>query len=501
MLTSIAAAWLLASGADSVLLRVLTINDFHGALESRTYPGSKGRPVGGIAALKGMMDSLAADCRCPTLRLDAGDEMQGTLASNLVYGRSSVEALSLLGLSAAAVGNHDLDWGPDTLAARMKEATYPWLAANIIDSTTGRPPAWARAMAVVSAGPWRIGVVGYLTPLTKTIVMDRQVRGLLFPGGRAALAAALDAAHAARPDLVMIVAHEGAYCDSTACAGEIVKLSRQLDSGQVDLIVAGHTHTLINTTDRQVPIVSARANGSDVGVADLMLRPDGTRHWQVRVVTVYADAVRADSAAVALVDRYRPLVDRLARRVIFRLGDTLMSRGRGENTLGNLIADAQRHAAPADFALMNNGGIRRALLPGPVTYGDLFELHPFGNVVVRVELTGAELKPVLEHALNGSAPDAHLSGLIVRYDMSRPEGDRVVEMRSGNGRRIDPRRHYRLALSDFLAGGGGGYAMLRGQTQFSSGKTDLESMIAWVRRLPSPVRGPKTPRWIPVPSP
>ena len=187
MLTSIAAAWLLASGADSVLLRVLTINDFHGALEARIYPWSNGRPVGGIAALKGMMDSLEADCRCPTLRLDAGDEMQGTLASNLVYGRSSVAALSLLGVQAAAVGNHDLDWGPDSLAARMSEARYPWLAANIIDSITGLPPAWARAMAVVSAGPYRIAVVGYVTPETKTIVMDRQVRGLFFPGGRPAL--------------------------------------------------------------------------------------------------------------------------------------------------------------------------------------------------------------------------------------------------------------------------------------------------------------------------
>ncbi len=498
MLTSIAAAWLLASGADSVLLRVLTINDFHGALEARIYPWSNGRPVGGIAALKGMMDSLEADCRCPTLRLDAGDEMQGTLASNLVYGRSSVAALSLLGVQAAAVGNHDLDWGPDSLAARMSEARYPWLAANIIDSITGLPPAWARAMAVVSAGPYRIAVVGYVTPETKTIVMDRQVRGLFFPGGRPALAAAIEAAHAAKPDFVMLVAHDGAQCDSLACAGPIVNLSHEIDSGQVDLIVAGHTHTLINIADRNAPIVSAGANGTTVGVADLVLGPDGTKHWQVRLQTVYADAVHPDSAALALVDRYRPLVDQLAKRPIFQLADTLLSGGLAEYPLGNLIADAQLHAAPADFALMNNGGIRRPLLPGAVTYGDLFELHPFGNEVVRVDLTGAELKSVFEHALVAAGPNAHIAGLTVRYDLSRPQGDRVVEMRSVRGRLIDPRRRYRLAVSDFLAGGGGGFSMLRGRKQIPSGKTDLDAFIAWGKRLPTPVRGPRNPRWIRV---
>lgn len=501
MLTSIAAAWLLASGADSVLLRVLTINDFHGALESRTYPWSKGRPVGGIAALKGMMDSLAADCHCPTLRLDAGDEMQGTLASNLVYGRSSVEALSLLGINAAAIGNHDLDWGRDSLAARIRQATYPWLAANLLDSTTGRAPSWARPMAVVAAGPYRVGVVGYITPQTKTIVMDRQVRGLSFPAGRPALAAALAAARAEKPDFVMIVAHEGALCDSLACNGEIVTLSHEFDPGQVDLIAAGHTHTLINTSDRTVPIVSAGANGSFIGVADLIAGPDGTRHWRVRLETVFADAVRPDSAARALVERYRPLVDGLARRTIFRLADTLLSGGRAEYPLGNLIADAQRQAVHADASLMNNGGIRRPLLPGAVTYGDLFELHPFGNAIVGVDVTGAELKSVLEHALTATGPDAHISGLVVRYDPLRAPGDRILSIRTSRGRSIDARRRYRLALSDFLAGGGGGFSMLRGKKQVPSGKTDLDAFIDWVRRLPSPVHGPRNQRWTRVTPP
>ena len=137
MLPALLLAFALSGRADSTLLRVLAINDFHGALESRQYSWSGGRPVGGAAALKAALDSAAAECRCPVLRLDGGDELQGTLASNLVHGRSTIEVLRRFGLDAAVVGNHELDWGVDTLRARMGESSWPWLAANVFDSLSG----------------------------------------------------------------------------------------------------------------------------------------------------------------------------------------------------------------------------------------------------------------------------------------------------------------------------------------------------------------------------
>jgi 2',3'-cyclic-nucleotide 2'-phosphodiesterase (5'-nucleotidase family) len=493
------AAPLAAPRSDSILLRVLTLNDFHGALQPREYPWSNGRLIGGIAALKSTMDSLGAECSCPVLRLDAGDQMQGTLASNLVYGRSAVEAMNLLGLSAAAVGNHELDWGVDTLKVRQREATYPWLVANVFDSLTGRRPEWARPSAIVSAGRYRIAVIGYVAAVTKTIVLAQHVRGLVFRGGRAAIADVLAETKAAQPDLTILVAHEGARCD-TICHGEIIDLARQLEPGDIDLVVAGHTHTLINTAVAGIPIVSARANGTAVGVADLLLDGEGGRRWNTRVETVFVDRVRPDSAALVLVERYRPLVDPLANRVIVTLADSLVG-GRGEFPLGNLIADAQRAVAKADVGLMNNGGIRRSLLPGPITYSDLFELHPFSNVIVRVTLTGRQLKEVLEHALVWGPPDAHLSGLTVRYDPTRPRGDRVRDIRDRKGARIVSGRRYLLAVSDFLAGGGGGYAMLRGLPQLTTDRTDLEAMIAWLERRPQPVRAPSDRRWIRVNAP
>ena len=486
----------LSAGADSTLLRILAINDFHGALEPRVYGWSGGRPIGGAAALKATLDSAAARCRCATLRLDGGDEMQGTLASNLVYGRSTIEALNAVGLDAAVLGNHDFDWGVDTLRARLRQARYPWLAANVFDSLSGRRPAWAVPYRILERGGLRVAVVGYLTPQTKTIVKAANVAGLSFRSGAAAIGDALDSARAQHADLTIIVAHEGAYCDSLPCRGEIIELARELDSTRVQFIVSGHTHSLVNTVVNGIPIVQARANGTAYGVADLIRRSDGSLAWRVSVETVYADRVTPDVATAMLVAKYRPEVERLSRQVIAVLADSLR-QGRGEFALGNLIADAERAAGPGiDFALMNNGGIRRDLYPGPLSYNDLFELQPFGNRIVAVRVTGAQLKAVLEHALAGTAPDAHISGLVVRYDPRQPPGDRVLEMQRPNGALVRAEGSYLLAVPDFLQTGGSGYAMLRPLEARPTGQTDLEALVAYLKRQPSPVQPPGINRWL-----
>jgi 5'-nucleotidase len=496
MLAPLAAALALLAPADSVLLRILTIGDFHGALEPRV-DARTGRPKGGFPALKAAMDRLAAECGCPVLRLDAGDQMQGTLGSNLVFGRSAVEALNLLGLDAAALGNHDLDWGIDTLRARMAEARYPWLAANVYDSAAGGRPAWIGPSAVKAAGRLRVGVIGYANARTRQMVFADRVAGLAFLRGKAAFADQLGRLRKEGVDLTILLTHEGAFCDSLGCTGEIVDLARQLDSSEVQLIVAGHTHSLVNTTVGGIPIVSARSNGTAVGVADLVAGSGGSRRWQVRVEEVFADRIPADSAAVALTARYRPEAERRGREVIATIGDTLPTVG-SEYPLGNLIADAQRAAAKADVGLMNNGGIRRSLLPGPVSYGDLYELHPFGNEIVVVRVTGAELRAIIEFTVSAGRPRFHVSGLEVRYDPTGRPGHRIDELRGPGGLPIEAAGRYTLALNNFLAGGGEGLPIVAALPATPVGKTDLEALSDYLRRLPQPARGPTDRRYLAV---
>jgi len=168
------------SAADSTLLRVLAIADFHGALAPRAWPWSGAREVGGASALKTWLDSLARACGCTSVRLDAGDQMQGTPISNFSYGRSSIEVLNQMGIDAAAIGNHEFDWSVDTLRARMRDARYQFVSANITDSTGTARPEWAEPWTIVSRGGVQVAVIGYTTRSTPTTTRN-QIRKSVMP--------------------------------------------------------------------------------------------------------------------------------------------------------------------------------------------------------------------------------------------------------------------------------------------------------------------------------
>ncbi len=476
---------------ERILLRILTTNDLHGAMRTETKAWSHGRGVGGFAVLDAMMDSARADCRCATLHLDAGDEMQGTLESNLVFGRSVVAGLNMLGTDAAAVGNHDLDWGIDTLRARMRQAHYPWLLANVYDSAAGGRPEWARPWAMLQAGSLQVAVVGYITGETKRIVKAGNVAGLAFPSGAAALRGVLDTVHAQHPDLVVLIAHAGAVCDSSACAGEIMDLARQLPAGAVDAIVAGHTHQLNDTRANGIPIVQARSSGTALGVMDLVASAPGTT-WRTQVRDVFADEVTADSAESVLVQLSQERTDTLASRTVATLAGPLTRRG-DQYPLGNLVADAQRESAGADVAIMNNGGIRDDLVGGPVTYRALFQLQPFGNNMVKTTMTGRTLRQALEHGVRGGRPHVHVSGIRVTFDRAASDGQRIVSVLVAGTPLRDTAR-YSVAVNDFMSTGGDGFDVFRGLDWRATGLSDLEAVTAWLTRQAGPVQADTTTR-------
>jgi 2',3'-cyclic-nucleotide 2'-phosphodiesterase/3'-nucleotidase/5'-nucleotidase len=468
------------------VLRILTTNDFHGALLAGTPSWAQGRRIGGAAALEALMDSAEAECDCPTVWLDGGDQMQGTLTSNLAYGRSTVEAFNAMGLAAAAIGNHDFDWSVDTLRARMKEARYPWLAANVFDSASGRRPQWARPWAVIEADTLRIGVIGYITTQTKSIVKAEFVRGLDFRGV-GSIRGALDSLAQERPHLTVLVAHAGASCDSTRCSGEILDVAAALGK-RIDAVVAGHVHLLAETAVGGVPVIQARSSGTALGILDLIANADGSRAWQSRVETVYADSVTPEAGIAAIVERYSRQSDSLAAQVVTTLASSLRKDRSRQYPLGNLIADAQRSVTRADIAIMNNGGIRgTGLAAGPVTYADLFELQPFANGMVTVRVSGAVVLRALEHAVSDGYPEAHVSGVTARYDSARPRGSRIVDARLEGGQRLAASRLYTVALNDFMVTGGSGYTMFEGARVQRTGKTDLEVLIEYLTSRKRPV--------------
>lgn len=489
MLWSVLLAVLTGLAADTVRLRVIGTNDLHGALDSKVYPWSGGRLVGGAAVLKAWADSAERECGCLTLRFDGGDQMQGTLLSNLAFGRSTVEFFNQMGLDAAAVGNHDLDWTIDTLQARQAEARYPWLAANIVDSVTGERVPWVAPYRILERGGLRIAVIGYITPSAKRIIKASNVPGVAFTGGRAALADVLAEVRAHRPDLTVIVAHAGAFCDLLGCRGEIVDLARQLDSTEVQLIVAGHTHADVSTVVHGIPIMEVRNGGTAFGVADVVREDGGPWRVTTRVVVAYADRVTPDREVQAMLDRYRGPIEALARRPVAVLRDSLLRRG-AQHPLGAILAEAGRTAAHADIGLMNNGGVRSDLPAGPVSYSQVFEVQPFQNRIMRIELTGRALRQLVEQTLERGRPNAHFAGIEIRYDPGRRFGRRVVGITGPDGSPLDPDWVYSLSAPDFLAAGGDGLYLLAKAPQADAGVTDVEALARWLEAAPQPVSWP-----------
>ncbi len=501
-------------GAAPRRLRVLATNDFHGGLLP-TRPGfAQGREVGGAAVLAAYFARERAAAAGPTVLIDGGDVMQGTPISNLTEGRSTVDFYNRVGYTAAALGNHEFDWGIETLKKRVEEADFAWLAANIRVKGTDSLPSWVRPTARVTlpgcpaAAPAcdsvTVGIIGIATEQTPTTTKPSNVASLAFTDEAAAIERWVPRLRAEGADFVIVTAHSGAFCDradpSRDCRGDIVEVARRL-TRRPDLIVSGHTHSRVNTVVNGVRIVQANSGGTRFSIVDLeRVSPDSVAVRVVDQPTTFADALPGDAEVGGLVARYEAEIGPRVNEVITQLDRPLTREGH-EFPLGNLIADAQRAATGTQVALMNNGGIRTELASGPVRYSDLFRLQPFTNTLVTLRLTGTQLLAVLEHAIGNEDEevDLHVSGLRVRYDGGASRGSRVVSAVLEDGEPIEAGEVYSATVNDFLAEGGSGYdALASGSDLVKTGIVDLDALVAYLRALPQPLPLPGTGRFVPA---
>lgn len=484
-------------------VRVVHTNDFHGRLQPQRPSWAEGRAVGGSAVLAAHFDSARARFDGPTIVLSGGDDLQGTAISNVSWGRATIAAHNAARYDAAALGNHEFDWGQDTLAARVGESGFPWLAANLFVAGTERHPAWVRPWTMIERGGVRTAVVGAALSTTPEIVMAGRVTGLDFRAEAPAIDRAAREARAAGADFVVVAMHVGAHCEtpgtlpaaeSVACEGEMLEVVRSLTE-RVDLVVGGHTHTRVLAWADSVPVAEAASYSTHYSVTDLEL-VDGRAVPTRREVRVsWADEVDPDTTLARIVAEWEAAVRPLTERVVATLAAPMEREGE-EHALGNLIADAQRTGAGAHASLVNNGSIRRPLPAGPVSWGVLYELQPFQNQLVTIDVSGAQLRLALEHAVSSGRPDAHLAGMTVRWNPAAPAGARIGEIRLSDGRVVAGDDRVTLGLSEFVATGGDGYTMFAGEPVSRTELVDLDALIQFLQSLPQPVRPPETGRWV-----
>jgi 2',3'-cyclic-nucleotide 2'-phosphodiesterase (5'-nucleotidase family) len=438
-------------------IRVLETADFHGFIFSTTRERRTHRPVGGSVALAACVQQLRSENPEGTVLVDGGDWFQGTMVSNLQFGRPVVEQMNLLGYAAAAIGNHDFDWTVDTLAARASEMHFAALGANCIVRKTGRLPAYARADTVVARRGVRVGILGLCYRETPTVTLPENVKMLRFADDSATAARIIPELRRQRhAQIVVAVGHIPAETDSTqrAVSGDLPRLAHGVRGA--DAWLGGHSHNQIVDEIAGVPVLISGAHGEVVGVVDLTFDPlsDRVIEHRARLVPAYGDANPPDSAWTARVAAWNAGVAPVAAEPLGRNAHRLTRAG--DSTVGYLVTDAMRFASHADVALTNGGGLRADLPEGTVTRGAIYEVMPFDNTIVTLEMTGDELRRVLEEGLKAG----HVlqpSGIKLTYDPGKPEMQRIVSLTLADGSPLADANRYKIAINNFIATGGDGF--------------------------------------------
>ena len=466
-------------------LRLIAMNDMHGAFRPRPDGANGNR--GGYAQIATMVRGARAECApaCATLLLSGGDLFTGTPASDLTTGAATLPVYNAMGFSAHALGNHEFDYGQDTLRARMRGLDAAILGANVTYADGSDVP-WIRDDTLVTTAAGRVGIIGIADPATPRTTMPRHVADLRFAPPAPVITARAAALRERGAQWVVVVAHLGGFCTINApdeCRGEIIELARTLAPGTVDAIVSGHTHSEVATIVNGIPIVQARSSTRALGIVDLGPTP-GSPPQRPVVRDVVSDSIVPDPTIERIVAE---AVERVAPRVgeIIATATERFPRDGNQYALGNLIADAQRAAGNGDVGVMNNGGIRAEIRQGTVTYGDLHEVSPFANRLVAITVRGAELRRYFERLVGGRSISVHISGATLRYDPAAPSGSRLRQITMADGRRLNDRLTYRVIMSDFMASGGDGAGLGAGSAPEEIGVIDLDALIAQLRKLPN----------------
>ncbi|MGH8886648.1 MAG: bifunctional metallophosphatase/5'-nucleotidase [Egibacteraceae bacterium] len=510
----------LARPDGTVDVQVLAINDLHGHLEPAS--GAAGE-VEGTAA--GGVEYLATHVRARkatnpnTVVVSAGDLIGASpLLSALFHDEPTIEAMNTLGLDLGAVGNHEFDEGAAELRRMRGGGCHPtdgcadgdgfggakfgFLAANVIDRGTGEtlfPPYAVRAFKGV-----KVAFVGMTLEATPTMVTPRGVGGLEFRDEADTVNALVPELQQQGVEAVVVLLHEGGATpgginECPGISGPIVDIVGRM-SDAVDVVVSGHTHQAYNCRLDGKLVTSASAFGRLVTAIELTV--DRARRDVVSARAANLIVTRdVDRAADLrnLIARYAELAAPVANRVIGTITADLTRADNtaGESALGTLIADAQLSATAgpgaggAVVAFINPGGIRADLTvapsgseaPGEVTYGEAFAVQPFGNHLVTLTLTGAQIDALLEQQWCGQPSSRVLQashGLSYTWSASRPPcQDRVdASTITIGGAPVDPASRYRVTVNSFLADGGDNFTVLAEGTDRLVGILDLDALEA-----------------------
>jgi 2',3'-cyclic-nucleotide 2'-phosphodiesterase (5'-nucleotidase family) len=473
------------------VLEVVTTNDLHGTIEPVLVAGESPFLMGGMEHVAGWIDRLRAETPGRTLVLDGGDCFQGPLPVNASEGRLCARFFDLAGHDALTLGNHDFDYvdcGPEPLDRPADnplcalESAYDGARTPLVCSNVEPRPRNVRPWIIMDRAGVRVGITGVVTPDTVRLSPVGS-RGMTFIDPGTAVRAVLPEMRAAGAEVIIVMAHMEGDCGSvpdpeqpSRCrvGAELGLMADAFEPGEVDLIVAGHSHSRVVASGNVVPVVEAGEHGRWLGRARIKVRRyGGEREVSVELLPLLPVCVDPGSgmpetgacagrpaapghAGVrALVAEAEASVADVCAEILGQARDDLRHVRARESPLANLAADLlRRAAADADLAVVNLGGVRGDLARGPISACDLYRVFPYDDRPQMVTVTGADLARLFEWLEAARLAGKGVSGLALSGFSLEILANGTAVLRDESGRALDPGRGYRVATSAYVLDSG-----------------------------------------------
>jgi 5'-nucleotidase len=534
LLVPIASATTVNLTNGTIEVQIIALNDLHGQLEPPSgnltlfYNGTGKAfkvPTGGIEYLATQIKGLEAT-NPNTVIVSAGDNIGASpLVSALFHDEPTIEALSQIGLTYSAVGNHEFNGGVGELERmqygccnqtegcldgdRFVGAGFRYLTANVVNETTGKTLLSPYEIQYIQGIP--VAFIGVSLEDTPTITLSSEVRGLKFLDEADSINGIVRELKQKGVKTIIVLLHDGGSqnglpSESINLRGPILDVVNRTDD-EVDVFVTGHTHDSYISNINGRLVTQAGCKGQFLTDIDLIISKETGDVVKARAknVAVTRDVPR-DPAVSEIVEKYSVLASPLADRVIGSITSSITKNDKasGESALGDLIADAQLFTTSrterAVAAFMNPGGIRTDLhyqttgngRPGNVTYGEAFSVQPFRNILVTMNLTGSQIDDLFEQQFDNPSPGEKRilqvsKDFAYAWNNSMPTGRKVdINSIKIDDTFINPNSSYRITVNNFLADGGDNFTVLKAGTDRIYGAVDLDALVEYFKAF-SPI--------------
>lgn len=480
-------------------IQLLGINDLHGQLNVTRQVN--GRPVGRADYLATYLKERASENK-NTLLVHAGDMVGASPPiSALLQDEPTIDFLNEMKFDIGTVGNHEFDEGVHELLRLIHGGTheetgdfggsnFPWIVANVIYEETGEPilPPYK----VLKSNGMDIGFIGVVTTETPNIVIPSGVEGIKFIDEVEAINKSVAELKNKGVKAIVVLAHNPgtSNVNGEQAVGELVDMANAVDD-EVDIIYGGHNHAYMNATVDGKLLVQSYSYGTAFSDVDIEIDPKTKDivNKSAEIVTVFQQDIEPDAETTRVIEQYEEKVEAIVNRVVGTVESkiTAQQNENGESALGNLIADSQRAAMDVDFAFMNPGGIRADIDAGDVTWGNLYVVQPFNNTLVKMNVTGQQIRDVLNQQWQANATRMlQISGLTYSWDANQPSGQKVLTVHLPDGTELDPNQSYTVVANNFIADGGDNFTVFRYGTNRETGPIDLDALVDFIKTLPQP---------------